>query len=70
VSKLSIKPNTGIPYPTATWPGMMATVQAMKDQVDKMSGDSGDLSAKAVTVQDLLTWGIIKDSDLAKMRKP
>lgn len=62
------KPNSGIPQPAATWPGMMATVQAMKDQVDQLTGDTGDLSGRAVTFDDLMVLGILRESDMAKLK--
>lgn len=47
---------------------MMSTVRSLKEHVEVLSRDRGDMIDGAVTFRDLIALGIIRESDMAQIR--
>lgn len=64
---MSSKP-LSVPEPGPSWPAMLSTVRTMKEHVEVLAGDRGDMLDSAVTYRDLIALGMLRESDMAQIR--
>ena len=57
-----------IPHPGTSVTALRESVLTMKEHIEVLTNVRGELLDKAVTLQDLLTLGLIQESDLALIR--